>query len=74
MDKDTEVVGLDKFLARVAPRMIKALEKNVAQDIYAGYDVIWEDDINEETELVHKLKTNYDFAEANNATAKTLAM
>ena len=30
--------------------------------------------MNEETELVHKLKTNYDFAEANNATAKTLAM
>ena len=74
LDSDTNVVGLDKFLARVWPRMQKALERNVASDIYAGYDVIWEDDTNEETVLVHKLKTSYDFAEANNATAKTLQM
>ena len=74
MDKDMEVVGLDKFLNRVMPRMQKAMDKNCAQDIYQGYDVIWEDDTAEYTELVYKLKTNYDFAEANNATAKTLQM
>jgi len=67
-----EVVGLDKFLARVYPKIAEILEKNAKTDILAGYDVIWEDDSNEVTELVHKLTTEYDFAEANNATAKTL--
>jgi hypothetical protein len=31
--------------------------------------VIW-DFLNENSELVHKLKTNYDFAEVNSATKK----
>lgn len=69
---DFEVIGLDAFLSRVYPKMSKILEKNAANDILAGYDVIWEDELNEDTELVHKLKTEYDFHEANNATLKAV--
>lgn len=34
--------------------------------------MIWEDDAIEETELIHKLVTDFDFIDANNATQKTL--
>jgi hypothetical protein len=64
-------VGLDEFIKRVMPRVQKALEKNAISDVFAGYDVIWED-INEDTELVHKLNTKFDFAEANDATKAML--
>lgn len=71
VDQGFEFVGVDKFLSRVSERMMRALETNIAADLFKSYDIHW-DDTNEETELVYKLKTEYDFAEANNATAKSI--
>ena len=70
-EDEMNYVGLDKFIDRVWPRVKNALEKNDVKDLFAGYDVIWED-VNEDTELVHKLNTKYDFAEANDATKAML--
>jgi hypothetical protein len=51
---------------------MKVLERNIANDIFAGYDVIWEEDAFDTTEVVHRLVTEYDFSEANDSTAKTI--
>ena len=59
---------------RVYPKIVQLLDKNMNNDIFSGYDVIWEDDTQEQTEMVHRLRTEYDFAEANNALSKTLKM
>lgn len=63
---------MEKFLAKVYPKISQILERNANIHIFDSYDVIWEDDVAEETELIHKLISNYDFCEANNATSKSL--
>ncbi len=63
---------MEKFLAKVYPKISQILERNANVHIFDSYDVIWEDDVAEETELIHKLISNYDFSEANNATSKSL--
>ena len=68
---DMEVTGLDKFLARVTPKLFQILEANAKSHTFDTYDVAWEDEV-EETVMIHKLDTDYDFTEANNATQKTL--
>lgn len=68
---DMEVVGLDKFLARVTPKLFQILEANAKSHIFDAYDVAWEDEV-EETVMIHKLDTDFDFVEVNNATQKTL--
>ena len=65
---DIEITGLDKFLARVAPRVFQILDKNVKNDLLSAYDVSWDHGALEETELVHSLNTNYDFIDANTST------
>jgi hypothetical protein len=47
------------------------LEANVKSNIFDTYDVAWEDEV-EETVMIHKLETDFDFFDANNATQKTL--
>ena len=69
---------MDRFLKDKALIMMKALDKNILNDIFGQYDVNWdfddEDDIKGhnglECTLVHKLRTDYDFVEANKATKK----
>ena len=67
-----EVTGLDKFLTKIYPKLAQILDANAKSHTFDNYDVIWEDDAIEETELIHKLTTDYDFIDANNATQKTL--
>ena len=69
---DFAVTGLEKFLERVAPRIEKLLAQNVKNNIFDSYDVIWEDDVVEESDLVYRLLNPYDFIEANVATQQTL--
>lgn len=69
---DFAVTGLEKFLDRVAPRVEKLLAQNVKNNIFDSYDVIWEDDVVEESDLVYRLLNPYDFIEANMATQQTL--
>ena len=65
------MTGLDKFLARVYPRVSAILEQNARSDLFEGYDVIWEDDTQEATEMTIKLETNFDFVDANSANKQT---
>ena len=69
---DFAVTGLEKFLDRVAPRVEKLLAQNAKNNIFEAYDVIWEDDVVEESDLVYRLLNPYDFIEANLATQQTL--
>jgi hypothetical protein len=68
---DFEVTGLDKFLARVTPMLFQILEANAKSHIFDNYDVAWDDEV-EETVMIHKLDTDFDFVDANTATQKTL--
>ena len=65
---DFAVTGLEKFLDRVAPRVERLLAQNAKNNIFDSYDVIWEDDVVEESDLVYRLLNPYDFVEANLAT------
>jgi len=67
-EDEFEVVGLEKFLNKIYPKISLFLESNIQENIFDNYDVIWEDEAIEETELTHRLVTNYDFADANSAT------
>jgi hypothetical protein len=51
--------------------VINILGDNIKNNIFAGYDAQWEE-LHLDTELVHKLVTKYDFAEANDATKALL--
>ena len=61
------MTGLDKFLSRVYPKIAQILEANAKSHAFDGYDVAWEEEV-EETVMIHKLDTNFDFTDANNAT------
>ena len=69
---ESEVNGIDKFLDKVYDKLSKILDRNATSHIFDTYDVIWEDGAQDETEIRYKLKTDFDFGEANNATQKTL--
>lgn len=70
--EEFEITGLDKFLTRIYPKLAQILDRNAASHVFDTYEVIWEDGAQDETELRYKLGTDYDFADANNATQKTL--
>ena len=63
-----EVTGLEQFLNRIYPKISLMLENNMNNHIFDSYDVIWDAEVVEDTELIHKLQTDYDFDDANNAT------
>ena len=47
------------------------LDLNSKGKVFSNYEVFWEEERNE-IDLHHKLKTNYDFLEANKATQKAI--
>ena len=55
-----EYTGLDKFMARVAPVIEAAIERNNKRDIFHGYQVNWEEEIVQVT-FTHKLVCPFDF-------------
>lgn len=59
-------------MTKIYPKLAQILDQNAKSHTFDNYDVIWEDDAIEETELIHKLITDFDFIDANNATQKTL--
>jgi|TARA_B110001450_G_C17517526_1_gene439122 hypothetical protein len=46
-------------------KLEKILDKNVQKNIFADYEVQWEDDDVEATEILYKLSNNYNFGDAN---------
>lgn len=55
------------WLQTVYPKLSQLLEMNFKARTFDNYEVFWEDE-RSEIELWQKLKTNYDFKEANKAT------
>ena len=55
------------WLQSVYPKLSQLLEMNFKARTFDNYEVFWEDE-RSEIELWQKLKTNYDFKEANKAT------
>ena len=66
-----EIAGLDKWLNRMYPKIAAMLDQNLKSNIFAGYDVLWDDDSLEETVMTHKLVTDFDFVEANSVNKQT---
>ena len=67
---DEEALG--QWLQWVYPRLGQILDLNARSRTFDNYDVFWDEE-RSEIELWHKLKTNYDFNEANKATQKALS-
>ena len=70
---DFEVVGLEKFLKAIYPKIAKVLEKNVSGGIFDNYQVTWEEDETNNCELLYKLENDFNFGDANMHTDKVLA-
>lgn len=69
---DFEIVGLEKWLKGIYPKIAKILERNSTGNIFDSYQVAWEEDEIDKCELLYKLQNQYNFGDANSHTDKVL--